>query len=65
MPRPRAGWRIVIAASVVRLLSNIREGYARNRAVAELQAMDDRSLRDIGICRVDISYIARHGARPE
>jgi uncharacterized protein YjiS (DUF1127 family) len=62
---PRAGWRIAIAASAVRLLSNIREGYARDRAIAELQAMDDRSLRDIGISRADISYIARHGVRPE
>jgi uncharacterized protein YjiS (DUF1127 family) len=59
MPRPRAGWRIAIVASAVRLLSNIRDGYARDRAIAELQTMDDRSLRDIGISRADISYIAK------
>jgi uncharacterized protein YjiS (DUF1127 family) len=65
MPGPRAGWRIAIVASAVRLLSNIREGYARRRAIAELQIMDDRSLRDIGISRADIGYIARHRVRPE
>jgi uncharacterized protein YjiS (DUF1127 family) len=55
----------VVVASTVRLLSKLREGYARNRAIAELQAMDDRSLRDIGISRADIGYIASHGVRPE
>jgi uncharacterized protein YjiS (DUF1127 family) len=61
----RAGWRTAIVTSAVWLLSKIREGYARRRDIAELQNMDDRSLRDIGISRADISYIARHGARPE
>jgi uncharacterized protein YjiS (DUF1127 family) len=65
MPGPRAGWRIAIVASAVRLQSKIREGYARQRAVAELQTLDDRALRDIGISRADISAIARHGVRPE
>ena len=65
IPGPRTGRRIVVVASTVRLLSKLREGYARNRAIAELQAMDDRSLRDIGISRADIGYIASHGVRPE
>jgi uncharacterized protein YjiS (DUF1127 family) len=65
MPGPRAGWRIAIVASAVRLRSKVREGFARQRDIAELHALDDRSLRDIGIARADIGYIARHGVRPE
>ena len=61
----RPSWRTAISAPAMRLLSKIRETYARQQAVAELQAMDDRSLRDMGISRADISSIARHGVRPE
>ena len=63
--RPRAGWRTAIVAPAVRLLSKIRERYGQHRVIAELQNLDDRSLRDIGISRADIGYIARYGARPE
>jgi len=54
-----------MVAPTVLLLSKIREGNARRRAIAELRSLDDRSLRDIGISRGDIGYIARYGARPE
>jgi uncharacterized protein YjiS (DUF1127 family) len=65
MARPRSGWRPAIIAPTIGLLSKIREGYARHRAIAELANLDDRSLSDIGISRADIGHIARYGARPE
>ena len=36
---------------------------ARN-GIAELRAMDDRLLADIGLTRQQVEYIARHGRRP-
>ncbi len=65
MSGPRSGWRTAITAPAAGLLSKIREGYARQRAIAELTNLDERSLSDIGISRADIGYIARYGARPE
>ena len=34
-------------------------------AMAELRSLDDRALRDIGICRFEIECFARHGDRRE
>jgi uncharacterized protein YjiS (DUF1127 family) len=61
----RSSWRTAVIAPAVLLLSKIFEGSARRQAIAELQRMDDRSLRDIGISRTDIDYVTRHGVRPE
>jgi uncharacterized protein YjiS (DUF1127 family) len=60
----RSVWRTVMIASAS-LRSKIREASARRRAIAELQKLDDRILRDIGISRADIGFIRRYGARPE
>lgn len=38
---------------------------ARRHAVEELQNLDDRSLRDIGLFRCDIDHIVRYGVRRE
>jgi uncharacterized protein YjiS (DUF1127 family) len=62
---PRSGRRTAIIVSAVALLSKIQERRARQRAIAELRNLDDRSLRDIGISRTDIDHIARHGVRLE
>ena len=35
----------------------------RQRAYAELYALDDRSLADIGITRSEIPYVLSHGAQ--
>jgi uncharacterized protein YjiS (DUF1127 family) len=59
------GWRTVIITPAAMLLSKIRQGSARHRMIAELQDLDDRSLRDIGISRADIGYLAMHGTRPK
>jgi uncharacterized protein YjiS (DUF1127 family) len=53
-------WRIVSA-----WWSSMRQAVERRRAIAELRALDDRALRDIGVYRCHIEQIARHGARPE
>jgi uncharacterized protein YjiS (DUF1127 family) len=42
-----------------------RQAVERRRAIAELRALDDRALRDIGIYRCNIEPIARHGAQRE
>jgi uncharacterized protein YjiS (DUF1127 family) len=64
-PDARSGWRAAMIAPVVLLWSEIREGSARHRMIAELRNLDDRSLRDIGISRADLGQIARYGVRPE
>jgi len=62
--RARSGWRTAIAIAIP-LLSRFRTAYARHQAIAELKSLDDRSLRDIGISRADIGYVAGRGARPQ
>jgi uncharacterized protein YjiS (DUF1127 family) len=49
----------------VSIWSSIRRAAERRQAIAELQTLDDRALRDIGIYRCDIEHIVRHGARRE
>src|SRR5215813_10549397 len=66
-PRQRQRSRIIAApffAFMIALFRRIRngiefEGKAR-RAVEELSAMDDRMLRDVGICRCDIERVIYH-----
>ena len=53
-------WRIAAA-----LWSSVRQAVERRRAIAELRALDDRALRDIGVYRCNIEQFARHGARRE
>ena len=53
-------WRIASA-----WWSSVRQAVERRRAIAELQALDDRALRDIGVYRCRIEQIARRGARRE
>jgi uncharacterized protein YjiS (DUF1127 family) len=55
-----AGWHVAIAAPMVRLMAKWQRAQSRRRALAELRALDDRSLRDIGLTRADIEYAARH-----
>ncbi|MET0429092.1 MAG: DUF1127 domain-containing protein [Microvirga sp.] len=46
-----------------RLARSIRTEIRSRRAVAELAALDDRMLRDIGISRCDIEHSASVGRR--
>jgi uncharacterized protein YjiS (DUF1127 family) len=55
--------------SVLNLLNSTREAFAdwrrRERACAELMALDDHSLADIGIRRSDIRAICEGSHKPE
>ena len=53
-------WRVAAA-----WWSNVRQAVERRRAIAELRALDDRALRDIGVYRCNIEQFARQGARRE
>jgi uncharacterized protein YjiS (DUF1127 family) len=65
---PRAastGWRAFITSFLARFRSRIRRGRDSRLAIAELRALDDRMLRDIGISRCDIEHPAGRGDRCE
>jgi uncharacterized protein YjiS (DUF1127 family) len=50
-----------IIASAISLLARLRRAQAQRQAIVELQRLDHRMLRDIGISRCDVDHIARHG----
>jgi uncharacterized protein YjiS (DUF1127 family) len=58
-------WRAVLGILLTACYSGSRRTYQRRQAMAELRALDDRSLRDIGLFRYDIEYVVHHGARRE
>jgi uncharacterized protein YjiS (DUF1127 family) len=64
-PKQRGGtlssWYAAISTPAIALLSKLRQVRERRRAIAELQNLDDRSLRDIGICRGEIENLIRRG----
>jgi uncharacterized protein YjiS (DUF1127 family) len=61
LPAKRRGmlsrWRTAISIFIVASGSRIRLARERRQALAELRAMDERSLRDIGLTAGDIEYI--------
>jgi uncharacterized protein YjiS (DUF1127 family) len=59
----RADWCASFSAAATALLSKMRIIRARRRATVELESFDDRTLRDIGICRGDIEAVVRQGSR--
>jgi uncharacterized protein YjiS (DUF1127 family) len=59
------GWSVSIKSALVEFRSRMRRERDRRVAIAELRALDDRTLLDIGISRCDIEYFARHGDRCE
>ncbi len=58
-PSAASRWHVSIRARVVLLLSRMRKAQARRRALVELNAFDDRTLRDIGIRRGEIESAVR------
>jgi uncharacterized protein YjiS (DUF1127 family) len=59
------GWSASLTSLARKLWSRVRAMRNRRLAMAELRSLDDRALRDIGICRFDIECFARHGDRRE
>jgi uncharacterized protein YjiS (DUF1127 family) len=45
--------------------SSLCRAQDRRRTIEELQSLDDRSLRDIGMSRCDIEHIVQYGVRQE
>jgi uncharacterized protein YjiS (DUF1127 family) len=58
-----AGWSTSIASFLANLRSRIRRGRDSRLAIAELRALDDRRLRDIGISSCDIEHPVGRGDR--
>jgi uncharacterized protein YjiS (DUF1127 family) len=58
-------FRLSILRPLVKLWLIMRREQARRRAIAQSEALDDRTLKDIGIRRCAIVYVARHGNRHE
>lgn len=52
-------WYESIGAAALALGRSIRERRAVRRAVAELRQLDDRLLRDMGLCRLDVENAVR------
>ena len=50
-----------VAAPTTRMMAAYAERRRTNRAIAELSALSDRMLQDMGIGRHDIERIARNG----
>jgi len=57
--RPGPGWPERFGVVLSRLGSTLKAELQARRAAAELAAMDDRELRDIGISRSEIDYLVR------
>ncbi len=47
-----------IVRAVTAAFGNFSRGLQKRRMIAELQALDDRSLKDIGLYRNDIGWLA-------
>ena len=63
--RPRRRWNLwtTILARLAATGAALRRDVGVQRAARRLAAMDDHTLRDIGIHRSTIDYVVRHGRR--
>ena len=59
------GWTASIRAAAFDLLAKLRTAGAERQALNELANTDDRTLRDIGICRCEIEAVVRRKGRAE
>ena len=60
-PRNRVGQRDAIGAlsdAGRHVVATLREWHRRSRERAELAALDDRTLKDIGLTRADAEFLA-------
>jgi uncharacterized protein YjiS (DUF1127 family) len=56
-------WTALVAAAS-RFIAGIVKEHRSRRAISELERLDDRLLRDIGLLRSDIPFAVRHGRVP-
>jgi uncharacterized protein YjiS (DUF1127 family) len=56
--------RTALAALTARWIARIRKERRIRRGIEEMMALDDRMLRDIGVSRSDVAYVARYGRWP-
>jgi uncharacterized protein YjiS (DUF1127 family) len=54
-------WLLLSARSIRQGIAWIDSRRRLRRDIRELRALDDHILRDIGLCRSEIEYAARHG----
>ena len=57
-PAAGAGWRKATVTFAIACVSGLRHRRGRQQSIMELRNLDDRCLRDIGISRCDIEYLA-------
>jgi len=62
-PTARTDRRVSLARVVAAWWSTLCRARDRRGAIEELQGLDDRSLRDVGLSRCDIEHIVRCGVR--
>ena len=63
-PRRRSNWWMKILARIAATGgADLMREVGAHRAARHLAAMDDHTLRDIGIHRSNIDYVIRHGRR--
>jgi uncharacterized protein YjiS (DUF1127 family) len=53
-----------LTRSIARWIARIRKEWRIRRGIEELMALDDRMLRDIGVSRSNVEYVARYGRWP-
>jgi len=60
----RVGWGSRVAAAATSLYAKVQHARAVRRATTDLQCLDDRVLKDIGISRWEIEEVVRSGRTP-
>jgi uncharacterized protein YjiS (DUF1127 family) len=58
-------WKAALVNTVNRLVAWINSVRAIRSGIAELRAMDDRLLADIGLTREQVEYLSRYGRLPK
>ena len=54
-------WTSGLFSLPARLWSKLVEAHERRRSTAALEALDDRTLKDMGLTRNEIHHVVRHG----